>query len=366
MAAMSTDPPRSERDILRRAVELISDRLPAAWTSQTREEVTLDGRRRADAVLALRAPDGSRANVVIEAKRAVETRDVLDVASQLGRLRELASEDGQPAGALLAAPYLNPAARVRLAENGIGYADATGNLLLRLDRPALFLRDVGTDKDPWRGPGRPRGSFKGGTAARVFRALVDFSPPMTVPQLVERSGASTGVTYRVVDFLEREDMLKRASGSGIVEVDWRQLIERWSQQYGFARSASMTAFLEPHGLDAALDRLRGDDLRYALTGSIAADYYEPYAPTRAIQMYVTSVDEAASRLGLRRASTGANVLVAVPEDPVAFARTRRFEGLTIAAPSQVAVDLLGGPGRAPEEARALIEWMKANEQTWRR
>ncbi len=237
MAAMSTDPPRSERDILRRAVELISDRIPATWTSQAREEVTLVGRRRADAVLALRAPDGSQANVVIEAKRVVETRDVSDIARELGRLRELASEDGQPAGALLAAPYLNPAARVRLAENGIGYADATGNLLLQLDRPALFLRDVGTDKDPWRGPGRPRGSFKGGTAARVFRAFVDFSPPRTVPQLVERSGASTGVSYRVVDFLEREDMLKRAPRSGIIEVDWRQLIERWSQQYGFAPSS---------------------------------------------------------------------------------------------------------------------------------
>lgn len=372
MASTSIDPPRSERDILRRALELISDRLPAAWTSQAREEVVLNGFR-ADAVLALRAPDGSEANVVVEAKRSVETRDALTMARQLERLRalvagggqELLAEGGRSTGALLAAPYLNPAARVRLAEMGIGYADATGNLLLQLDRPALFLRDVGTDKDPWRGPGRPRGSFKGGTAARVFRALVDYSPPMTVPQLVERSGASTGVTYRVVEFLEREDLLARTPGTGITRVDWRELIERWSQQYGFTQSASATAFLEPRGLDAVLDRLRNGDLRYVLTGSFAADYYEPYAPTRAITMYVTSVDEAAERLQLRRATTGANVLVAVPEDPVAFERAQEFDGLKIAAPSQVAVDLLGSPGRAPEEARALIEWMEQNERVWR-
>ncbi len=364
MASISLDPPRSERDILRRALELISERLPPAWTSQAREEVALNGLR-ADAVLVLGAPDGSEANIVVKAKRSVETRDALAIASQLGRLRKLLPADGQSAGALLAAPYLNPAARVRLAEMGIGYADATGNLLLQLDRPALFLRDVGTDKDPWRGPGRPRGSFKGGTAARVFRALVDFSPPMTVPQLVERSGASTGVTYRVVEFLEREGILERAPGIGVARVDWRQLIERWSEQYGFARSPSATAFLEPRGLGAVLDRLRDDDLTYVLTGSQAADYYEPYAPTRAISMYVTSVDEAADRLRLRRAPTGANVIVAVPEDPVVFDRAQEFEGLRVAAPSQVAVDLLGSPGRAPEEARALIEWMERNERAWR-
>lgn len=362
--APSNRPPTSERDVIRRAVELIIDRLPQTWSTELRDQVRA-GPRRADAVLSLRAPDGSQAWIVIEAKRSVETRDATPIAEQLKELSaELADGEGA-AASLLAAPYVNPATRVRLTELGVGYADATGNISLRLDRPALFLRDVGNDKDPWRGPGRPRGSFKGGTAARVFRALVDFKPPYSVPELVRLSQASSGVTYRVVEFLEREDLLRRENGKRVIDVDWRQLIERWSREYGFALSPSTTSFLEPRGIEVTLGKLRGSSLDYSLTSSSASQFYAPYAPVRALSVYVTSIDEAAAAFDLRPAPTGGNVLLAVPEDVVAFERTQTYDGLIVAAPSQVAADLLGGPGRSPEEGRILLEWMEQNEPAWR-
>jgi hypothetical protein len=357
-------PPNSERDVIRRAANLITDRLPREWSAELREEARAGGRR-ADAVLTVQAPDGCRAQIVVEAKRALETRDAIPIAEQLNAIAAELADGESDATGLLAAPYVNPATRVRLTELGVGYADSTGNLSLQLDRPALFLRDVGKDRNPWRGPGRPRGSFKGGTAARVFRALVDFSPPYSVPELVQRSSASSGVTYRVVEFLEREDILRREPGAGVVDVDWRQLIEGWSREYGFALSPSTTAFLEPRGIETALDKLRESDLRYALTSSSASQFFAPYAPVRALSAYVTSIDEAAAALDLRPAPNGGNVLLAVPEDPVAFERTRSFDGVVSAAPSQVAADLLGGPGRAPEEGRVLLEWMEANEPAWR-
>ena len=34
--------------------------------------------------------------------------------------------------------------------------------------------------------------------------------------------------------------------------------------------------------------------------------------------------------------------------------------------TQVVVDLMTGPGRSPSEAEELLEWMKRNEQSWRR
>jgi hypothetical protein len=36
-----------------------------------------------------------------------------------------------------------------------------------------------------------------------------------------------------------------------------------------------------------------------------------------------------------------------------------------ASPSQVAVDLLTGPGREPSEGEELLLWMKGNEAAWR-
>ena len=37
----------------------------------------------------------------------------------------------------------------------------------------------------------------------------------------------------------------------------------------------------------------------------------------------------------------------------------------LAAPTQVVVDLMTGPGRSPNEAEELLEWMKRNERSWR-
>jgi hypothetical protein len=42
------------------------------------------------------------------------------------------------------------------------------------------------------------------------------------------------------------------------------------------------------------------------------------------------------------------------------------DGLRVAALSQVAVDLLSGPGRNLGEAIVLMEWMADYEPVWRR
>lgn len=43
-----------------------------------------------------------------------------------------------------------------------------------LDRPGLFVANRGADRDPSRGPRRPRGTSKGAPAAKITHALVDF------------------------------------------------------------------------------------------------------------------------------------------------------------------------------------------------
>ena len=48
-----------------------------------------------------------------------------------------------------------------------------------------------------------------------------------------------------------------------------------------------------------------------------------------------------------------------------FDRTEREDGITYARVTQVAADLMTGPGRGPVEAEGLIEWMEVNEEAWR-
>ena len=89
------------------------------------------------------------------------------------------------------------------------------------------------------------------------------------------------------------------------------------------------------------------------------------APAGAAALYVDDADEAADRLGLRGADAGANVVLLEPFDPVVFDRTATRDGLCCVAPSQLAVDLLTGPGREPPQGEELLRWMQDNEDAWR-
>ena len=82
-------------------------------------------------------------------------------------------------------------------------------------------------------------------------------------------------------------------------------------------------------------------------------------------VYVDDAIDAAKRLGLQPADVGANVLLVEPYDVVVFDRVVERDGLTLAAPTQIAVDLLTGPGREPSEGVELLDWMRRNEDAWR-
>lgn len=366
MNASDKQGPQTPAEIIEAAAEAVRLRIPVGWEVRLIDDVEesrpdLVG----DAALRIVAPNGEASTLPIEAKRLIEARDVGLLERRLPRSTAL--REGETAR-IVAARYLNPRIRERLVAAEIGYADATGNLYLALSQPALFLRDAGAQRDPWRGPGRPRDSFRGPIAARVVRALVDFAPPMTVPELIGRSEVSTGACYRVVDFLERQDLLDRRPRGAITRVDWRATLERWTEDYELDLEGGALRMLEPRGVDALLGKLRDrpQRKRYALTGSIVARFFEEHAEARMALLYADSPERLAEELGLRPVETGANALLMRPADDVVFARSDRRDGLRVAAPSQIAADLLKGPGRAPAEAMALLDWMEHNESTWRR
>lgn len=362
-----TSAPEGEDEVLRLAVASLRERIPASWSLDVEE--TGGGREDngIDAVVRLQAPDGQVATLLVQAKRLISTRDVPLALEPLRRAASRWGSDEQVVS-VLAARYLAPATRERIVELAGGYIDATGNLRVVTDRPAVFLADRGADRDPWRGPGRPRGTLQGPPAARVVRALVDYAPPYTVPELSKRAGASTGATYRVVEFLEEEGLIERRRYGPISDVRWRKLLMRWSEDYGFAQSNTVQTFLEPRGLTALTERLaqRGGDLDYVVTGSLAAERVAPYAPARLATLYVRDLATTAEGLGLRSTDTGANVALATGRYDMVFDRAEVVDGVCVAALSQVAVDLLTGPGRNPSEATALLDWMEADESRWRR
>lgn len=353
--------PESETEVLRRSITLLADRLPAGWSARTLEEIG----NSADALIEIAAPDGRTATLVFEAKRVVEGRDVFRLRDQL-----TAYVGGLPnAQGVVAARYLSSSVRERLIDAGLSFVDATGNLRVEVASPGLFLSDRGADRDPWRGPGRPRGTLKGEPAAKVVRALADFNRSWRVRELIDVAQVSTGAAYRVLDFLEREDLVARDAEGEIATADWARLLRRWSNDYGFLPSNAVSRWIAPRGLARLREMLASaaNETRYVVTGSMAAADWAPYAPARTALIYVDDTDRAAAEWDLRRADAGTNVLLAEPSYDVVFERPATdAEGLRLAAPAQVAVDLMSGPGRNPSEAEELLRWMQANESSWRR
>lgn len=355
-------PPRNEAEILRQVVAILAERLPDGWTLQEARERTGSGRR-VDALLQIIAPDQRTATLVIEAKGIVEGRDLPRLAEQLATYTSLIP-NAQP---LVAARYLSPQVRAQLIDGDLGYADATGNVRLSVSDPGLFLSDKGSDSDPWRGPGRPRGTLKGAPAARVVRTLADFSQEWKVRDLINTAGVSTGAGYRVVDFLEREGLAVRTERGTVSIPSWERLLRRWSEDYGFVQNSRTSRWIAPRGLEDLQKRAAASEgITYAVTGTLAAAEWAAYAPARSAMIYTPDAKKAAAAWGLTPTEAGANVMLGEPDVDVAFTRTMTNKiGLVIAAPTQVVVDLMTGPGRSPAEAEELLQWMGKNEQSWR-
>jgi hypothetical protein len=131
------------------------------------------------------------------------------------------------------------------------------------------------------------------------------------------------------------------------------------------KAGRTTSFLAPRGLQTVVDALKKLRGGYTVSGSWAANLLAPVAPARLLLCYADDVFALAKRLDLRQVEAGLNVILAQPFDPVVAERTIKRDRLVIAAPSQIVADLMTSPGRGPNEAEALIEWMRQNEDAWR-
>jgi len=342
-------------ELLNLVEETLGALLPDNWSIsydtkvRSRPDVT-------DAVIKLRAPDRRVSRIVVVVRTSLEPREV-------GRVVDNASSKGIGL-VLVAAPFLSPRTRELLEEKGAAYIDATGNVRLVLDRPALFLSTAGEMNNPWREE-RPLMSLKGPSSSRVVRALCDFEPPYGVRELADKAGSSLGSTSRVVSFLEGEAIVSREAHGSITGVDWQALIRRWTQDYGFETSNHVRTFLNPRTQADLMKRLSRLKSVYAVTGSQAAALVATVASVRLTSIFAADVSQVAEELGLREIDSGANVVLAEPFEPVVFERTWKRERVVYASLSQVAADLLTGPGRSPAEADALIGWMKEHEDEWR-
>jgi DNA-binding transcriptional ArsR family regulator len=361
---MTAKSPNQATSLIEQAVDWLQARLPRRWSVEIGDPDGEQDRLRTDARINLRGPSGTISTIIVEEKRAVSPRSVLD---QLSPRIKTARSLGAHLPMLVIAPWLSERTQALLAQEDINYLDLTGNALLRIDNPPFFLQTTGARRNP--SPAERAGaSLRGAKAPRLIRLLLDVRPPYGVVEIAEATGLNRGYVSRLLEALYREGLIEREPRGPVQSVDVPGLVRRWAEGYDTFQKNQAERFIAPAGLEPVLGKLAADPglgTRVAITGSVAANRLAPVASPALLLLYCDAAQLLARDLALLPAEEGANVMLLRPFDPVVFDRGDIEEGLRYAAPSQVAVDCLGGNGRMPAEGEALLEWMAAEESRWR-
>jgi hypothetical protein len=351
-----------ENELVDAAVTWLRERIPSAWSVEaTSQEAVPGDRGRPDGTIVING-QSVYATLAVEAKRSLGPRDVAGLFGSVGRTLRALSPN---IPILVVAPWLSPRTRDLLAAEGINYLDLTGNALVRLENPAIFIQSQGADRDPSPTP-RGKARVRGPKAARLIRTLVDVRPPYGVRDLAEATGLTPGYVSRLLDALDHDALLERAKRGQVESVDIAALLRRWAENYELFNSNDAQPYLAARGAEDALGRISDlPTVRTAVTGSFAAVRVSPIAAPALLTLYCDDGNALANALDLIPADQGANVVLLRPFDPIVWARTDEDYGVRYVAPSQAAVDCLTGNGRMPSEGEALVQWLLANEPRWR-
>jgi hypothetical protein len=364
---MQANESKSELTLIDEAITWLRERLPPGWeVNRSSREIRIGSQppEMVDSLIALQAPNGTFATLAVEARQSFTPRDATTL---LPRLAQLVRSIVGGVNLLVVAPWLSSRSQTLLAQQGINYLDTTGNALLRLDNPALYIEADGASRNPMPQE-RGRAQLTGPKAARLIRLLVDVQPPYGVSQVADASGLAPGYVSRLLDTLFRDALVERSGRGRVESVDVSGLLRRWARTYEVFKANETYGYVAPGGIDDFLERLvmdAGPENRIAFTGSLAATRLAPLtAPAMAIG-YCDDPATIAQELNLLSAEDGASVALLKPFDPVVWQRNQFEAGLRFVAPSQVAIDCLTGNGRMPNEGEAVLGWMRENEASWR-
>jgi hypothetical protein len=355
--------PLSTNDLLACAVQSFADLLPEGWETSLKpasDDPYIDRRLAPDALLEVTSPDGSGVAFAVAARLVLGGRETAAVLARLERWRE--QHDSPP---LVVARYLSSTVRESIADAGHSWIDATGNVRVSSAAPAVALMRQGLDRDPWR-RSRIRDNLRGEPAARVVRALCDFTTPMQVAQLIELAGASAGATYRVIDLLVEEGLVEKQRRGTIDSADWQPLLRRWALDH----RSEEDRFTRPFESDddrRLLKRLAGEpEDSYVLGGRHAAATLTGRDEAgAALLIHCDDHAALAKRLGLRAAGRSGHgaVQLHTRRRAAAAAGSIRRGGLTLAAPSQAYADLVLLDDKRADD---LLRAMRKRPAEWRR
>ena len=302
-------------------------------------------------------PEGEQ-RILIECKSIGQPRVARNAVNQILRYLERYPDYY----GVFVAPYISPRSAEICSKEGIGYLDFAGNCRLSFGR--IYIERKGTE-NPF-AERRDLRSLYSPKASRILRVLLnDPQRAWKVEALAQEADVSLGLVSKVKALLrDREWIAEQTQGVALAEPE--ALLQEWAQNYRFTRNHvrdfySLKSIPEIESQIAA--KLAHNSVEYALTGFSGAARFAPLVRYQRVMIYLDDIQEdLASSLGLKPVISGANVSLLIPYDHGVFYGTREFDGIRVASPVQIYLDLVGYRGRGEEAANELFE--QVIKPTW--
>lgn len=347
----------TERELIARLVDALRE-LPEVKADLAQEPAAQHSDRGYDAQVDLHVA-GKPFVLLLEAKKVVFPRDVRQAIWQLR-----AASNGRPTGQrenplpLLVAESISPGAKELLRSERVGYYDSGGSLYLPAPGAYLYI-----DKPPPKALAKSVRTLFTGRRAQVLHALLmRHQKWFGVTELAQQATVSPATASQVLTELERFDWLvTRGQGPG-KERHLREpaaLLDAWAKQLATIRPSPVRRYYVPGTKADTLATRIGQvfdahEVQYAISHEAAAQRYAPFishvSQVRVRVLIGANADAAIGDLDARVVNEGANLGVIEAKSSGELLFREQIDGLWLASPIQIYLDLLRGEGRSKEMA----------------
>jgi hypothetical protein len=332
----------------------------AEWSRSQAALVTLEGGVDPAVARALKQVPGL--TVIVEAPDSAvltegQTTSLRPQLTELGDISTLLEADGEPPLLLAVSGILDDETAARLEDAGVGYVDAAARSWLPGQRRSTRAR-----------VGRRASERVGSASVRAAQLLADDpDAAWTNRSLAEAAHVTSVTAHRLLRQLEMEGLLERhgRSRSTRRRVRDQRALWEWLGEHGRpSRARVLHAFASdlPAAVRAQPDR------RLVLTGSAAAERMglpvmsAVPQPLFRVDASDDELEDIPSALGGFRTASGANfAIVADPQRLAVDAARQVDDGLWLASPSRVMLDMYLEPrgAAAAEVFRDL--WLRRRQ-----
>ncbi len=262
---------------------------------------------------------------------------------------------------VMIAPYITEKAVGICKKGGVGTVDFAGNCLLSWENIHLEIKG---NINPF-----PKRSYLNTIytprASRVLRVLLnDPKHVWKMQELANEASVSLAQVAHVKKHLEDREWITTGRGK-LQLINPGEMLSDWSNNYKNDRDEvhyfySLNSIENMKGiLQEAFDRRHQ---RFVMAGFSGASFYYPFVNYNVEMAYTTDVVLTAAALNLKSVDSGANFILIKPLDEGVFYGEKLMDGIPVASPIQVYLDLITRGGRSKDGAEALLE--QVIKPTW--